>query len=121
MDHATKFGDNDRLSATVAGIVGADLLIMLSDIDGLYDKNPNEHSDAVLRSSVTAIDEEIIQSAGGSGSRFGTGGMLSKIKAAQQIFAAGGQMVLMNGAHPRDIFKVLDGEEIGTHFKEEKE
>lgn len=121
MDHATKFGDNDRLSATVASIVGADLLIMLSDIDGLFDKNPNEHADAVLRTSVTAINDEIIQSAGGSGSRFGTGGMLSKIKAAQQIFAAGGQMVLMNGASPRDIFKVLAGEPIGTHFKEEEE
>lgn len=121
MDHTTKFGDNDRLSATVAKIVGADLLIMLSDIDGLFDKNPKEHPDAQLRTRVAAIDEEIIKSAGGSGSRFGTGGMFSKIKAAQQIFDMKGQMVLTNGANPRDILRVLDGEEIGTYFKEEQE
>lgn len=116
MDHATKFGDNDRLSATVAGIIGADLLIMLSDIDGLFDKNPTVHEDAVLRERVTVISEEIIQSAGGSGSRFGTGGMLSKLQAAQMVFDQGGQMVLMNGADPRAILRVLDGEVLGTHF-----
>lgn len=120
MDHLTKFGDNDRLSATVAGIVKADLLIMLSDIDGLFDKNPTEHPDAVLRDHVPVIDEVILQSAGGSGSRFGTGGMMSKIQAAQMIFDQGSQMVLMNGADPRAILRVLDGEAIGTYFKEEK-
>lgn len=119
MDHATKFGDNDRLSAIVAGIVGADLLVMLSDIDGLYDKNPAVFSDAVLRHRVTVIDEATLQSAGGSGSRFGTGGMLSKLQAAQMVFEQGGQMVLMNGADPRDITRVLDGEVLGTHFVKE--
>lgn len=120
MDHLTKFGDNDRLSATVSGIVKADLLIMLSDIDGLFDKNPSEHPDAVLLERVTAIDETILGSAGGSGSRFGTGGMLSKIQAAQMIFDQGSQMVLMNGADPRAMLRVLDGEALGTYFKEDK-
>lgn len=119
MDHATKFGDNDRLSAIVAGIVGADLLIMLSDIDGLYDKNPTVFADAVLRHQVTVIDETTLQSAGGAGSRFGTGGMLSKLQAAQMVFEQGGQMVLMNGANPRDITRVLNGEVLGTHFVKE--
>ena len=85
MDHATKFGDNDRLSAIVAKIVGADLLIMLSDIDGLFDKNPNVYEDATLRSYVPEITEEILASAGAAGSKFGTGGMMSKIKSAQMV------------------------------------
>ena len=117
MDHTTKFGDNDRLSAIVAEITGADLLIMLSDIDGLFDKNPNIYDDAKLRTSVTKITDEIIDSAGGAGSKFGTGGMISKIHSAQMIFENGGQMILMNGENPRDILRVLKGENIGTFFK----
>lgn len=120
MDHATKFGDNDSLSALVAGITKADLLIMLSDIDGLFDKNPTIYDDAVLRRHVPEITEEIIQSAGGAGSHFGTGGMLSKIKSAQMVFDNNGQMILMNGANPRDILRVLDGAMIGTWFAQEK-
>lgn len=116
MDHATKFGDNDRLSAIVAKITNADLLIMLSDIDGLFDKNPTIFDDALLRNQVNEITEEIISQAGGAGSKFGTGGMLSKIQSAQLIFENNGQMVLMNGANPRDILNVLDGQMIGTWF-----
>ncbi|MFZ2483628.1 MAG: glutamate 5-kinase [Streptococcus parauberis] len=116
MDHATKFGDNDRLSAIVAKITNADLLIMLSDIDGLFDKNPTIFDDAILRSQVNEITEEIISQAGGAGSKFGTGGMLSKIQSAQIIFENNGQMVLMNGANPRDILNVLEGQLIGTWF-----
>ena len=119
MDHATKFGDNDRLSAIVAKIVGADLLIMLSDIDGLFDKNPNVYEDATLRSYVPEITEEILASAGGAGSKFGTGGMMSKIKSAQMVFENHSQMVLMNGENPRDILRVLEGAKIGTLFKQE--
>ena len=119
MDHATKFGDNDRLSAIVAKIVGADLLIMLSDIDGLFDKNPNIYEDATLRSYVPEITEEILASAGGAGSKFGTGGMMSKIKSAQMVFENHSQMVLMNGENPRDILRVLEGAKIGTLFKQE--
>ena len=118
MDHTTKFGDNDRLSAIVAKVTKADLLFMLSDIDGLYDKNPNIYDDAKLREHVTEITDEIIKSAGGAGSKFGTGGMLSKIKSAQMIFDNNSQMILMNGANPRDILKVLEGANIGTWFSQ---
>ena len=106
MDHATKF-------------VGADLLIMLSDIDGLFDKNPNVYEDATLRSYVPEITEGILASAGGAGSKFGTGGMMSKIKSAQMVFENHSQMVLMNGENPRDILRVLEGAKIGTLFKQE--
>ncbi|AGQ28000.1 gamma-glutamyl kinase [Streptococcus pyogenes HSC5] len=121
MDHATKFGDNDRLSAVVAGITKADLLIMLSDIDGLFDKNPTIYEDAQLRSHVANITQEIIASAGGAGSKFGTGGMLSKVQSAQMVFENKGQMVLMNGANPRDILRVLEGQSLGTWFKQIEE
>lgn len=118
MDHQTKFGDNDRLSAIVASITKADLLIMLSDIDGLFDKNPTIYDNAKLRNHVPEITEEILASAGGAGSKFGTGGMLSKIQSAQIVFENDGQMVLMNGANPRDILRVLDGEHLGTLFSQ---
>ncbi|ABF34554.1 Glutamate 5-kinase [Streptococcus pyogenes MGAS10270] len=121
MDHATKFGDNDRLSAVVAGITKADLLIMLSDIDGLFDKSPTIYEDAQLRSHVAVITQEIIASAGGAGSKFGTGGMLSKVQSAQMVFENKGQMVLMNGANPRDILRVLEGQPLGTWFKQIEE
>lgn len=119
MDHVTKFGDNDRLSAIVANIGKADLLIMLSDIDGLFDKNPTLYDDAQLRPLVSEITDEIIHSAGGAGSKFGTGGMLSKIQSAQIVFENQGQMVLMNGEDPRDILRVLEGEKLGTLFVQE--
>ena len=109
-----------KIIPVVAGIVHADLLLMLSDVDGLFDKNPAEHADAKLRSRVTQIDDTTIRAAGGSGSRFGTGGMASKIKSAQIVFDNAGQMVLMNSRHPRDILRVLAGEEIGTWFAKEK-
>ena len=96
-----------------------DLLIMLSDIDGLFDKNPNVYEDATLRSYVPEITEEILASAGAAGSKFGTGGMMSKIKSAQMVFENQSQMVLMNGENPRDILRVLEGAKIGTLFKQE--
>ncbi|MBJ8325137.1 glutamate 5-kinase [Streptococcus pacificus] len=119
MDHSTKFGDNDRLSATVASITKADLLIMLSDVDGLFDKNPTIYEDAILRKKVTAITKDILKTAGGVGSKFGTGGMLSKLQSAEMIFEENRQMVLMNGKNPRDILRVLEGEVIGTLFSKE--
>lgn len=119
MDHLTKFGDNDRLSAIVAEITQSDLLIMLSDIDGLFNKNPTIYDDAKLRQHVSELTEEILESAGGVGSKFGTGGMMSKLKSAQMIFDNDGQMILMNGANPRDILQALDGKNIGTLFSKE--
>ena len=86
MDHKTKFGDNDRLGAIVTNLADADLLIMLSDIDGLYDKNPNIFDDAKLIDTVSEITDELMIVADGAGSRFGTGGMTSKLEAAKLIF-----------------------------------
>lgn len=118
MDHTRKFGDNDELSAIVAQLMNADVLIMLSDIDGFYSANPSEDKQAVLYSTVSAINQSLIDQAGGNGSRFGTGGMISKLKAAQRILDAKSAMVLANGKPPRIIFDILAGVEVGTLFKE---
>lgn len=111
-----EFGDNDTLSAMVAELIGADLLVILSDIDGLYDKNPKENSDARLISVVEGIDERIKSCAGGAGSRRGTGGMITKLHAGEIASVAGIDMVIVNGNDPYDIYKLFDGEEIGTLF-----
>lgn len=116
LDHATKFGDNDKLSAIVAEITQADLLIMLSDIDGFYDCNPNEHNNANLFHEINHITPELFSLAGGVGSKFGTGGMVSKLKAAEHVLKQSSIMVLANGANPTNIFKIIAGEEIGTLF-----
>ncbi|MGX7417948.1 glutamate 5-kinase [Carnobacterium gallinarum] len=116
LDHQTKFGDNDSLSALVAEITQADLLIMLSDIDGFYDKNPTIHDDARLFSTIHAITDELLLLAGGNGSRFGTGGMITKLKAADHVLNQQSQMVLANGVDPMIIFKIMTGEKVGTHF-----
>ena len=108
MDHKTKFGDNDRL--------GADLLIMLSDIDGLYDKNPTIFDDASLIETVSEITDHLMKAAGGAGSRFGTGGMTSKLEAAKLIFGAEKQMVLTNGARIWEIRDILEAKKKGTYF-----
>jgi len=112
----TAFGDNDRLSALVASKIDADLLIMLTDIDALYDKNPNDHADARPISSVFEITEEIARNAGGSGSRHATGGMKTKIEAARIASQAGCRMVMANGRARDVIGRIVAGEEIGTIF-----
>ena len=109
------FGDNDTLSAYVADIVGADLLIMLTDIDGLYDKNPAEPG-AKLISTVNEITADIRKSAGGVGSSRGTGGMATKIMAVEIAANSGAQTIIMDGKSPALIYDVLDGAEIGTYF-----
>ena len=116
MDHQTKFGDNDKLGAIVAKLVDADLLIMLSDIDGLYDKNPTIYDDAQIFREIHEITDELREMAGGAGSRFGTGGMTSKLSAAQILFENGQEMVLTNGARIREIREIIAGKEIGTYF-----
>lgn len=116
MDHKTKFGDNDRLGAIVTNLADADLLIMLSDIDGLYDKNPNIFDDAKLIDTVSEITDELMKVAGGAGSRFGTGGMTSKLEAAKLIFDNDKQMVLTNGARIREIRDIVSGKKKGTYF-----
>ncbi|EDP68937.1 gamma-glutamyl kinase [Carnobacterium sp. AT7] len=116
LDHLTKFGDNDRLSAVVSEITSADLLIMLSDIDGFYNKNPNDEPDAILFHEIHTITDELYTLAGGEGSRYGTGGMSTKLLAANHILQEGSQMVLANGEDPTIIFNIIDGQEIGTLF-----
>ena len=106
LDHHTKFGDNDQLSAIVADIVGADLLIMLSDIDGFFNKNPRHFKDA-----------KVIEQAGGKGTKFGTGGMMTKLKAAKRILKHDRMMILANGENPSIIFKIMNGDKIGTLFR----
>lgn len=115
------YGDNDSLSAIVAKLVNADALIILTDIDGLYDDNPNENEDAKLISQVDEITDELIAVAGGHGSRFSTGGMVTKLHAAQIAMDAGINTIVMNGAAPESIYKALDGKQIGTFFTGKKD
>lgn len=112
-----KIGDNDNLSATVADLVGADLLVILSDIDGLYDGDPKQNPDAKLIPVVSCIDDDLRQKAGGSGSNRGTGGMVTKLSAASAANAAGIHCCIMNGSNPENLYKLLDGEPVGTFFK----
>ena len=112
--HNGTFGDNDMLSAIVARLVGADLLIILSDIDGLYDKDPHGHEDDALISTVARIDDAIEAPAGGEGSSRGTGGMRTKLNAARIANEAGIDAVIANGSVSRVIDDVLDGRERGT-------
>lgn len=108
-------GDNDRLSANVATLIGADLLVLLTDTDGLYDSNPSENKDARLISVVEKITPEIVAVAGGAGEK-GTGGFATKIKAAKIATEKGIPVIIMNGQKPTDIYKILNGEQIGTKF-----
>ena len=109
-------GDNDTLSAIVAVTVKADLLILLSDIDGLFDGDPHKTPDAKLIDTVGEIDEHIISLGGGSGSNLGTGGMATKLRAAQMATAAGCEMVIANGQSPEVLYDVAAGKRVGTRF-----
>lgn len=110
------FGDNDRLSALVASKIDADLLIMLSDIDALYDKDPRKCADAVAVSAVYEITEDIERNAGGTRSAYAAGGMRTKIEAAKIASNAGCRMVLADGRLENVLGRIIGGEEIGTIF-----
>ena len=112
-----EFGDNDTLSAYVAKLVEADLLVILSDIDGFFDSNPQENPDAKLISVVEEINDEILSLAGGAGSRRGTGGMRTKLSAAQLVLDAGIDMIIANGKRLENIYDIVDGKNVGTLFK----
>lgn len=116
LDHHTTFSDNDELSAQVATTINADLLIVLSDIDALYNKDPHKYSDATPIKNVPTLTPEIEAVASGSSTRFGTGGMVTKLRAAATVMKAGKQMILCNGKDPKIIFDIFDGQEIGTCF-----
>lgn len=108
-------GDNDCLSATVAELIEADILILLTDTDGLYDSNPSENKNAKLIPVVEKITDEIEAVAGGAGEN-GTGGFATKVKAAKIATAAGIPVVVMNGNDTTKIYNVLNGESVGTKF-----
>ena len=110
------FGDNDNLSAIVADLVGADLLVSLTDIDGLYDSDPRKNPDAVRIPVVSHIDDTIREMAGGSGSNRGTGGMATKITAAAAATGAGIHCCVMSGNDPANIYKLIEGQPMGTLF-----
>ncbi len=114
------FGDNDTLSAIVAAIAKADLLVLLSDIDGLYTDDPNRNPDAEFISYVESISDERIEMAKGPSTTFGTGGMSAKIYAAGIANDAGTDMAIINGEDMENIVRLMEGEEIGTVFKAHK-
>lgn len=110
------FGDNDNLSATVADLVDADLLVILTDIDGLYDSDPRTNPDAKKMDVVYRIDDEIKRMAGGTGSNRGTGGMITKISAAAVANKAGINCCIMNGSNPERLYDLVEGKNVGTIF-----
>ena len=121
-DELTKFGGNDILSAYVAELCRADLLINLSDIDGLFDADPRTNPSARLIDRVETIDDAIYAIAGGAGTDRGTGGMIAKIRAAERVTAKGIPMFILNGQNPEVLYTLLDGGHVGTYFvaKDEK-
>ena len=113
-------GDNDTLSAIVAELCRADLLVLLSDIDGLYDADPRQNPEAKLIHRVEEVTPELRAMAGGAGSWRGTGGMATKLHAAELAMAAGVDMVITNGTRPEDLYGIAEGKDIGTRFLAKK-
>ncbi|MBQ6876240.1 MAG: glutamate 5-kinase [Lachnospiraceae bacterium] len=111
-----EIGDNDTLAAIVSVCVNADLLVLLSDIDGLYTADPHRDADAKLIEVVEKLTPEIIALGGGAGSNLGTGGMATKLRAAQMTTERGISMRIMNGSRPYELYDVLDGKSVGTLF-----
>lgn len=117
-----KFGDNDTLSAIVAALIDADLLILLSDIDGLYTDDPNQNKDAKFISIVDELTDDLMQMGKAStGSNVGTGGMNTKLQAAKIATVAGADMIIANADDMRIIHRIMDGREYGTFFKAHKD
>lgn len=108
------FGDNDTLSALVAKMCKADKLIILSDIDGLYDEDPRKNSSANLITEINGDIDKYFENAGGAGTRRGTGGMITKLKAACMASENGIETYILNGRHPEKIYNILDGKSAGT-------
>lgn len=115
------YGDNDTLSAIVATLVHADLLILLTDIDGLYDADPHKNPQAKRIKLLTAVDDDVLALAGGAGSKRGTGGMRTKLQAAQLTLQAHIPLVIMQGDKPERIYALLEGEPVGTRIDADAE
>ena len=111
-------GDNDTLAAIVAQSVNADRLILLSDIDGLYTADPHKDPEAKLISVAHQVDENLLALAGASSSAQGTGGMITKLQAAQMCLSSGCEMVIANGSCPENLYDIMDGKPVGTLFTE---
>ena len=111
-----EIGENDSLSAVIATVADADLLVILSDIDGLFSADQRVHQDAEVVPLVSAIDDSILQMAGGAGSTLGTGGMATKLNAAQIATENGIDMVIMNGKNPDLLYDLFDNKQVGTLF-----
>lgn len=120
LENIVKFGDNDNLSAIVSTLVNADLLIILSDIDGFYDSDPRYNKNATMIKEIFEIDESLVLCAGEAGSDLGTGGMITKIKAAKVAISAGVDMIIASGKDPYVIRNILRGEDVGTLFVSNK-
>ena len=115
-----KIGDNDTLAAIVAESVRADLLVLMSDINGLYDKDPHIYDDAKLIDDVYELDENIMSLGGGAGTARGTGGMMTKLCAAKIASDAGCDMIIMHGDRPDELYNIIDGNPVGTRFHARK-
>ncbi|MBR7117671.1 MAG: glutamate 5-kinase [Clostridia bacterium] len=115
-----EFGDNDTLSARIAASVGADLLVLLSDIEGLYTADPRKNPDATLIREVREITDDVMALGEGAGSALGTGGMQTKLRAARIATDGGCDMIITNGAYPERLYNILDGIDVGTRFYSEK-
>lgn len=111
-----KVGDNDTLSAHVTNLARADLLVILTDVAGLYEANPAEHPEAKLVSEVDAIDRRVEEMAAGPGTKLGTGGMVTKLRAAKMVTGMGEKMAMADGREPRVLSRLLSGERLGTVF-----
>ena len=111
-----EIGDNDTLAAIVAQSVGADLLILMSDIDGLYSADPHKDPNATLISEVHELTDEIMSLGEGAGTALGTGGMITKLNAARIATTSGCDMIITNGARPEQLYDIIDGKAIGTRF-----
>lgn len=111
-----EIGDNDTLAAIVAESVSADLLILMSDIDGLYSADPHKDSNAKLISTVLELTDDIMALGDGAGSSRGTGGMITKLNAAKIATASGCDMIITNGARPEQLYDIIDGKSVGTRF-----
>lgn len=109
-------GDNDTLAAIVSATIGADLLVLLSDIDGLYSADPRKDESAVLIPTVAEITDEIKALGGGKGSSLGTGGMHTKLNAAEICTNNSIDMIITNGANPEVLYDIADGKQVGTRF-----
>ena len=114
------FGDNDTLAARVAVSINADLLILMSDIDGLYTADPRKDPSARIICEVHELNDDIMALGGEAGSALGTGGMVTKLRAATITTEAGCDMIIMNGAYPERLYDIIDGEAVGTRFYSKK-